>query len=159
MIVGIDPGSVSGAYGLLSSRVAFIECGDLPTAPFSASGKRQINAMALGSLLSLWQRSDGGLLVVVERVAAMPGKGSVGAFKLGCALGIILGALGTLRIPYLLTPATQWKRDLGLSKDKEESRRTALKKWPEACNLLARKKDNNRAEALLIAWWQVKRYL
>jgi hypothetical protein len=51
-----------------------------------------------------------------------------------------------------VTP-TQWKRHHGLSADKEKARALAIQKWPEQYHRLERKKDANRAEALLIGDW------
>jgi crossover junction endodeoxyribonuclease RuvC len=51
----------------------------------------------------------------------------------------------------MLVRPRAWKKDMGLTADKDESLSMARELWPDAP--LARKKDNGRAEALLIAEW------
>lgn len=51
-----------------------------------------------------------------------------------------------------VAPAT-WKKALGLDKDKDKSRAMAAKLFPGLAEQLKRKKDDGRAEALLIAYY------
>lgn len=153
MILGFDPGSTSGAYGVLDVEGKFVACGDLPVTPFGGNGKPQVNPALLGKLIAQINPH----LAVVERVSAMPKQGSASGFTFGVAFGIILGSLGALKIPYLLVAPAKWKRVMGLSKEKDSSRTMALRKWPEAAEFLTLKKHHGRAEALLLCAYQFER--
>ena len=83
----------------------------------------------------------------------MPGQGVSSTFKFGVAVGIIQGVAGALRLPLIRVMPTQWKAFHKLSRDKEKSRELAIRKWPDLARYLQRKKDADRAEALLIGDW------
>ena len=90
---------------------------------------------------------------VVERVASMPKQGVSSTFKFGASYGSIRGVLVALQIrSHLVAPAV-WKKHFRLDSDKEKARALALHRWPEHNHRLERKKDANRAEALLIGDW------
>ena len=90
-------------------------------------------------------------MVMIEKVGAMPKQGVSSTFKFGKVYGEIIGVVtaNNFRLDYV-APGV-WKRTFGLSKDKELSRRKATELFPQHRHNLARKKDHNRAEALLIA--------
>ncbi|WP_062196485.1 hypothetical protein [Caldimonas taiwanensis] len=68
--------------------------------------------------------------------------------------GIVEGAADVLRLPLKVVQPQTWKRRFGLlGKDKRESLEVARRLFPAAQSLLARQKDHNRAECLLIALW------
>ena len=97
--------------------------------------------------------------VVVENVHAMPKQGVASTFRFGKGVGIIHGVAGALRLPLTLVTPTQWKgfHNLPSISDvtgrKEASRALAIRKWPHLNRHLDRKKDADRAEALLIGDW------
>lgn len=91
--------------------------------------------------------------VVVENVHAMPKQGVSSTFKFGMGVGIIHGVAGALRLPLTLVSPRQWKAYHSLPSFKEASRALAIKRWPEHNRHLDRKKDADRAEALLIGDW------
>lgn len=91
--------------------------------------------------------------VVVENVHAMPKQGVSSTFKFGMGCGIIHGVAGALRLPITLVTPNQWKSFHTLPSIKEASRGLAIRKWPELARHLDRKKDADRAEALLIGDW------
>jgi crossover junction endodeoxyribonuclease RuvC len=88
----------------------------------------------------------------IEKVHAMPKQGVTSTFSFGKGYGIWLGVLAALQIPYTLVTPMTWKkimlRDMG---DKDASRHRACELFPEYAGLFSRKKDDGRAEALLIA--------
>ncbi len=95
--------------------------------------------------------------VAVERQQSMPGQGVSSSFQTGKGFGEILGVLAASGLPYEVVSAGTWKRSLGLIRGKEEaigefkerSRTMARALFPDAP--LSRKKDEGRAEALLLA--------
>lgn len=145
--VGIDPG-ITGAIGVLFPD-GRAEVHDIPTV-VSGKGtvKREIDAHALAGLLDLFI----GKRAVLERTSAMPGQGVASMFSMGVSRGVILGVLGALAVPYVEVQPARWKAYFNLlGADKDRSRTIALQLFPECAPQLARKKDHNRAEALLLA--------
>jgi crossover junction endodeoxyribonuclease RuvC len=97
--------------------------------------------------------------MVVENVHSMPKQGLSSTFKFGMGVGIIHGVAGALRLPLTLVTPRQWKAYHSLSSEKEHARALAIRKWPELNRHLDRKKDADRAEALLIGDWYYVRCL
>lgn len=96
-------------------------------------------------------------MAVVEFVSARPGQSAPAMWRFGVGYGKVLGVLGALRVPvYDVTPS-KWKKDMGLTSDKEKSRQRALQEWPGKSDLFKRKKDEGRAEAALIGLWWVRK--
>jgi crossover junction endodeoxyribonuclease RuvC len=92
--------------------------------------------------------------MVVENVHSMPKQGLSSTFKFGMGVGIIHGVAGALRLPLTLVTPSQWKAHHGLKgPDKEAARALAIRRWPDHNRRLERKKDADRAEALLIGDW------
>ena len=82
----------------------------------------------------------------------MPGQGVSSTFRFGEALGVVLGVLGALQIPVSWASPVRWKKAAGLyGKDKDAARTLALQLHPEAGDMLTRKKDIGRADAICIA--------
>ncbi len=141
IVLGIDPGSATGAVAWVSSS-GDADVDDLPLVDGS------VDPHALAALLGA---PESPVAVYVERVASMPRQGVASSFKFGRSAGAIHATvqLSGLRLE-LVTPA-KWKQHHRLPADKEKARALALRKWPGLASELARKKDADRAEALLIA--------
>jgi len=146
--IGIDPG-MTGAIAWLDSYGCLIDLADMPTLDGFVS------AQLLADILA---DADGNAdvdMVAIEHVASMPKQGVASTFKFGCAFGVALGVAGGMQMPTHLVRPAKWKKDMGLSSDKERSRRLAIERWPEHRDLFKLKKHDGRAEAALLAlWWQ-----
>ena len=164
-VIGIDVG-LSGACAMLGTNGMglpphLLDVADLPVmAKGSGSGKvkNEINPAALNELLKEWVHGfSDDVLVVVESVSAMPGQGVAGVFSLGDSRGAIRGVLAARGYPVAFVSPGKWKRHFGLTADKELARARAIQLYPQA--ELARKKDADRAEAILVAryGWEVLR--
>jgi crossover junction endodeoxyribonuclease RuvC len=152
MIVGLDPGAVSGAYAVLSDSGALIEVDDLPQI---ASGKlRWIDAPVLLSRL-IELKAGGPMLAMVERQGARPGQGLSSTFTSATAFGSLLATLQVAGCSIEFVTAAVWKRSYGLSKDKHASLHKARLLYPAAELHLA--KHHGRAEALLVARYSLNR--
>ncbi len=85
----------------------------------------------------------------------MPGQGVSSMFALGKSTSAIIGAAAAnfWRIDEI--PPVTWKRAIGLKSGdgKDTSRALATQRFPRHSALFARKKDEGRAEAALIAWY------
>ena len=168
-IAGIDPG-INGAAALIDAayfsqapeKMTVGDAIDMPT--IGESTKREIDVLALVKWLKHWQPDH----VYLEYVNAMPsipgpdGKrrdmGAASAFKMGLVVGQIRTCVVGCKIPFTLVTSGKWKKAAGLSggaRNKEASRQLAMRLFPECHNLLARKRDEARAEALLIARYGV----
>lgn len=139
-IIGVDPGSVSGALAFLLPGAASV-C-EMPTV------NKQVDAAALARLVLAFEPDA----AVIELVSARPGQGVSSMFKFGKAAGLAEGVLLGARVPIWTPPPALWKRYFRLNSDGERSRQLAIQRFP-AVPGLSRKKDHNAAEALLLALW------
>lgn len=141
--IAFDPG-LSGAWGAVDHNGKYIGCGDLP------STDKIINTNAVW--MEICQATQGmDREFVIEQVSAMPGQGVTSMFTFGGAYMACIAVAQRSRDPWMLVRPRAWKKDMGLTADKDESLDMARELWPAAP--LTRKKDNGRAEALLIAEW------
>jgi crossover junction endodeoxyribonuclease RuvC len=147
-VLGVDPG-LTGALGvveLVNLVPAFIDVTDMPTT--GTGSKARVDVIAAAN----WIARHSPSLACVERGQSFPGQGISSAFLFGRVVGAIEAAVILCRIPLSLVEASTWKRQLHLpGKDKEAARALAIRTFPTAHASLARKRDHNRAEALLIA--------
>ncbi|EIE27621.1 hypothetical protein COCSUDRAFT_52223 [Coccomyxa subellipsoidea C-169] len=75
-------------------------------------------------------------------------------YACGHSYGVWHGALASQGFKVETVTSRAWKIDLQLNgKGKEGSRLLAIRLFPSAAELLKRKKDHGRAEAMLIAAW------
>ena len=95
-------------------------------------------------------------MCALEKAQAMPKQGVVGVFNYGVNFGSWMAMLAALSIPFMQIPPAKWKKTLvgiGDKKDKDLVRLSAIQRFPDATDLLKRKKDHNRAEAIWLANW------
>ena len=150
IIFGIDPG-VSGAISILENKKV-IELFDMPTMIDGKKNKRQVNGAQVANIFreSLDRAKD--TVVVVEQVNAMPGQGVTSMFNFGQSFGVIKGICSALNLPIYFVRPTKWKKHFNLIKtNKDASRTKVIEVYPEISNKLSRKKDSNKADAILIA--------
>ena len=148
-IVGWDPGK-SGALYLIKDGLPV----DFIDMPLSAGGKL-FNPQEAAKQLWIWNPDA----VVVEKVNAGPRMGSSAAYNFGGNSYGPLCLCAGMEIPcHTITPQ-KWKSYHGLlKKDKDDSRLLALKLFPQLNDVLKRKKDVDRAEAVLMALaWEALR--
>lgn len=144
-ILGIDPG-LGGALALIDTGLDFLLVRDMPVMPI-AKGKHGVSPVQVADLLDAWEPD----LAYVERVHAMKGQGVTSCFNFGMGYGILLGALGSKRVPYHLITPQEWKKHFRMPKDKDAARAMAVQMFPTRSELFSRVKDDGRAEAALIA--------
>jgi len=153
LILGVDPG-LKGAACVLEcadGNPSVLLLADLPVVRFSDGRvKNRLDGASLAQMLAPFAGDV--RMAVVERVGARPGEAASGAFSFGYTSGVIAGALGALEIPITLVQPAVWKRAMGLaSADKDAARARAIELFPVLASDLARKKDHDRAEAVLMA--------
>tara|TARA_Y100000590_G_scaffold131695_1_gene150495 strand:+ start:2909 stop:3388 length:480 start_codon:yes stop_codon:yes gene_type:complete len=150
IIIGIDPG-ISGAISIVKNK-KILEVYDMPTMIDGKKNKRQINSAQVTNIFKERLNSDNEVAVVVEQVNAMPGQGVTSMFNFGQSFGVIKGICAALSLPIYFVRPTKWKKYFNLIKtNKDASRTKVIEVYPEISSKLQRKKDANRADAILIA--------
>jgi len=152
LIIGIDPG-ITGA-------ICFFEDGevkDIIEMPNMADGKknkRQINGSQIFNEISIRIKDihKKEVLVVMEQVSAMPGQGVTSMFNFGQSFGVIKGICSAMQLSMHFVRPAKWKKYYGLIKsEKDASRTKAIEIFPYISSQLSKKKDSNKADAILIA--------
>ena len=152
IIFGIDPG-VSGAISVLEDK-KIIEIFDMPTMIDGKKNKKQVNGSQVTNIIKerLNNDKEKEVVVVVEHVNAMPGQGVTSMFNFGQSFGVIKGICSALSLPIYFVRPTKWKKHFNLIKtNKDASRTKVIEVYPEISSKLHRKKDSNKADAILIA--------
>ena len=150
IIFGIDPG-ISGAISVLENKKV-IEVFDMPTMIDGKKNKRQVNGAQVTNIIKERLNGDEEIIVVVEHVNAMPGQGVTSMFNFGQSFGVIKGICAALSLPIYFVRPTKWKKHFNLIKtNKDASRTKVIQIYPEISNKISRKKDSNKADAILIA--------
>ena len=150
LIFGIDPG-VSGAISVLENKKV-IEVFDMPTMIDGKKSKRQVNGAQVTNIIKEMLDVNKEIIVVVEHVNAMPGQGVTSMFNFGQSFGVIKGISSALSLPIYFVRPTKWKKHFNLIKtNKDASRTKVIEIYPEISSKLSRKKDSNKADAILIA--------
>ena len=150
IIIGIDPG-VSGAISILENKKV-IEVFDMPTMIDGKKNKKQVNGSQVANIIKERLNKENQIIVVVEHVNAMPGQGVTSMFNFGQSFGVIKGVCAALSLPIYFIRPTKWKKHFNLIKtNKDASRTKVIQVYPEISSKLSRKKDSNKADAILIA--------
>ena len=152
IIFGIDPG-VSGAISVLEDK-KIIEVFDMPTMIDGKKNKKQVNGSQVTNIIKerLNNDKEKEVVVVVEHVNAMPGQGVTSMFNFGQSFGVIKGICSALSLPIYFVRPTKWKKHFNLIKtNKDASRTKVIQAYPHISSKLSRKKDSNKADAILIA--------
>ena len=150
IIIGIDPG-INGAISIIENK-KIIEVYDTPTMIDGKKNKRQINGAQVTNIFKERLNGEKEVVVVVEHVNAMPGQGVTSMFNFGPSFGVIKGICAALNLPIYFVRPAKWKKHFNLIKtNKDASRTKVIEAYPEISSKLHRKKDSNRADAILIA--------
>ena len=134
--IGIDPGK-GGALAVITEENALV---------FPFDRKSYVNI--LGAMRGKQAKC------CLERVGAMPGQGVTSMFSFGENFGFIQGVLESNGIPYELVTPQKWKREFGVTGDKNSAVSVCRRLFPEVSLLRtpkSRKADDGMAEALLMA--------
>ena len=152
LVIGIDPG--------ISGSICFFEDGkildvvEMPTMLEGKKNKRQVNGSQVYNEISkrIKKIDKKDIRVIIEQVSAMPGQGVTSMFNFGQSFGILKGICSAMQLPmYFIRPA-KWKKYFNLIKsEKDASRTKAIEIFPYYSSNLSKKKDSNKADAILIA--------
>ena len=152
LIIAIDPG--------ISGSICFFEDGkildvvEMPTMIEGKKNKKQANgAQIYNEILKRINKIDKkNIKVIIEQVSAMPGQGVTSMFNFGQSFGVIKGICSAMELPIFYVRPAKWKKHFNLiNSEKDASRTKVIEMFPRISNKLSRKKDNNKADAILIA--------
>ena len=150
IVVGIDPG-LSGAIAILENNKV-LNIFDMPVMAEGKKNKRQLNSAQLVRIIKDSTKPDAEIAVVVEQVNAMPGQGVTSMFNFGQTFGAIKGVCAALELPIFFVRPSKWKKHFELiNSSKDSSRTKVIEMYPSLSSQLAKKKDVNKSDAILIA--------
>jgi len=159
LIIGIDPG--------ISGSICFFEDGkildvlEMPTMTDGKKNKKQVNGAQIYNEISskIMGIEKQNLRVIIEQVSAMPGQGVTSMFNFGQSFGILKGICAAMQLPMYFVRPAKWKKYFGLIKsEKDASRTKAIEIFPYFSSHLSKKKDSNKADAILIASFYYETY-
>ena len=159
LIIGIDPG--------ISGSICFFEDGkildvvEMPTMTEGKKNKKQVNGSQIYNEISkrINKIEKQKIRVVIEQVSAMPGQGVTSMFNFGQSFGILKGISSAMQIPMYFVRPAKWKKYFGLiNSEKDASRTRAIEMFPYFSSQLSKKKDSNKADAMLIASFYYETY-
>ena len=116
--------------------------------------KKQVNGSQVYNEISkrIKQFEKNQIRVVIEHVSAMPGQGVTSMFNFGQSFGILKGICTAMQLPMYFVRPAKWKKYFNLlNSEKDASRTRAIEIFPYFSSQLSRKKDSNKADAILIA--------
>jgi len=150
LTIGIDPGLGGGIAGLWGKEVIAIK--DMPVMEKSYGKGNQVNPVGLASILMEMRVPGKPVRVIIEQVGAMPKQGVSSMFSFGDSFGVLRGVCGALQYSMSFVIPQTWQKRAGLiGESKDAGRILAIERHPEMYGFLKRKKDNGRADAILIA--------
>tara|TARA_Y100000741_G_C17960786_1_gene439757 strand:+ start:55 stop:549 length:495 start_codon:yes stop_codon:yes gene_type:complete len=152
LIIGIDPG-ISGSICFFQDGV-IIGVTEMPTMTEGKKNKKQVNGSQIYN--EIFERikkiEKKNIKVVIEQVSAMPGQGVTSMFNFGQSFGILKGICSAMQLPVYFVRPAKWKKYFNLiNSEKDASRTRAIEIFPYFSTELSRKKDSNKADAILIA--------
>ena len=151
LIIGIDPG-ISGSICFFEDG-KIIEVIEMPVMTEGKKNKKQVNgAQIYNEFLKRINKKEDEIRVVIEQVSAMPGQGVTSMFNFGQSFGILKGICSAMQLPMFFVRPTKWKKYFNLiNSQKDASRTRAIEIFPYFSTQLSKKKDSNKADAILIA--------
>jgi len=159
LIIGIDPG--------ISGSICFFEDGkildivEMPTMAEGKKNKRQVNGSQIYNEISKRVKNfdKQNIRVIIEQVSAMPGQGVTSMFNFGQSYGILKGICSAMQLPMYFVRPAKWKKYFNLiNSEKDASRTKAIEIFPYFSSQLSKKKDSNKADAILIASFYYETY-
>ena len=152
LIIGIDPG--------ISGSICFFEDGkildviEMPTMTEGKKNKKQVNGSQIYNEITkrIKHIDKKNIKVIIEQVSAMPGQGVTSMFNFGQSFGILKGICSAMQLSMYFVRPAKWKKYFNLiNSEKDASRTKAIEIFPYFSTNLSKKKDSNKADAILIA--------
>ena len=159
LVIGIDPG--------ISGSICFLEDGkildviEMPIMNEGKKNKKQVNGYQIYNeiLERIKTLEKKNIRVIIEQVSAMPGQGVTSMFNFGQSFGILKGICSAMQLPMFFVRPAKWKKYFNLiNSEKDASRTRAIEIFPYFSTQLSKKKDANKADAILIASFYYETY-
>ena len=152
LIIGIDPGITGSICFFEDGKI--IDVVEMPNMAEGKKNKRQVNGAQIYHEISKriknLEKKD--IKVIIEQVAAMPGQGVTSMFNFGQSFGVLKGICAAMQIPMYFVRPAKWKKYFNLiNSEKDASRTKAIEIFPHFSTQLSKKKDSNKADAILIS--------
>ena len=159
LIIGIDPGITGSICFFQDGKITDVI--EMPNMPEGKKNKKQVNGAQIyyeiSSRIRDIKKED--IKVIIEQVSAMPGQGVTSMFNFGQSFGILKGICSAMQLPMYFVRPTKWKKYFNLiNSEKDASRTKAIEVFPYFSSELSRKKDSNKADAILIASFYYETY-
>ena len=149
VIIGVDCGQTGAIAAYDGQRITGLI--DMPTMTRLHGQGKQVDPYTLTTAI-FDLRNGRDAVAIIEAVSARPGQGVSSMFRFGESVGVVLGVLGALQVPVRWVAPGRWKKAAGIvGKDKDAARSLAIQLHPEVADMLTRKKDVGRSDAILIA--------
>ena len=151
-IIGIDPGITGSICFFQDGKI--IDVIEMPNMPEGKKNKKQVNGAQIfyeiSTRIKLIKKEN--IKVVIEQVSAMPGQGVTSMFNFGQSFGTLKGICSAMQLPMYFVRPAKWKKYFNLlNSEKDASRTKAIEIFPYFSSNLSKKKDSNKADAILIA--------
>ena len=152
LIIGIDPG--------ITGSICFFEDGkiinlvEMPNMTDGKKNKKQVNGAQIYNEISskIKNIEKKNIKVVIEQVSAMPGQGVTSMFNFGQSFGVLKGICSAMQLSVYFVRPAKWKKYFNLiNSEKDASRTKAIEVFPYISQQLSKKKDANKADAILIS--------
>ena len=159
LIIGIDPG-ISGSICFFQDG-KIVDVVEMPTMIEGKKNKKQVNGSQIFNEISfrIKKLDKNDIKVIIEQVSAMPGQGVTSMFNFGQSFGILKGICSAMQLPMYFVRPAKWKKYFNLiNSEKDASRTKAIEIFPYFSSHLSKKKDSNKADAILIASFYYETY-
>ena len=152
LVIGIDPG-ISGSICFFKDGKV-VDIIEMPNMAEGKKNKRQVNGAQIyneiSSRIKNFSKED--IKVVIEQVSAMPGQGVTSMFNFGQSFGVLKGICSAMQLSMYFVRPAKWKKYFNLiNSEKDASRTKAIQIFPYISSELSKKKDANKADAILLA--------
>lgn len=148
-IIGIDPG-IKGGLTSIDTETGKCLVYRVPTMKVvrNRKDKQDYDLDALKTLLGIARPNQ----AYIEQVGARPFQGlSSTFFFFGKGYGIMLGMLGAFGIPITYVTPQKWKKEFGLTAEKDVARAYGSKIAPNLASKWKLKRDDGVCESFLIS--------
>ena len=159
LIIGIDPGITGSICFFEDGKI--IDVVEMPSMAEGKKNKKQVNgAQIYHEIISrIKHLKKEEIKVIIEQVSAMPGQGVTSMFNFGQSFGILKGICSAMQLPMFFVRPAKWKKYFNLiNSEKDASRTRAIEIFPYFSSQLSKKKDSNKADAILLASFYYETY-
>lgn len=162
-ILAVDPG-LGGAFAwmrmdALTRDIELLDVQDVPVVDVqmqSGTMRKEVDLRTLRAVLALGPSAP--RLAVIEKVGAAPGQGVTSMFRFGHVTGVLTGACAAFGMDVTTPRPQQWQAWAKKRPGKDASREQAARLFPAFAPMLKRKKDADRADAILIGYGYLRQY-